>query len=220
MPLHANVDFDAHLEAALFLGMIGGWLFLLAVWALARWKRMPRLASGALGLGVLGTCVYLGLLVGFARFSKEKTLGRGVEKYFCELDCHLAYSVQDVELKKAFAASGTAPVTQEWDVTLRTRFDAATVAAWRPKDVPLTPSPHALEVVTDGGQRFQPVVVEGTPLRQPLKPGEAYTTRLVFQLPLTAKRPRLLVAEMGWPSPALIGSEDSPGHKQTYFSLE
>lgn len=219
MPLHANVDFDAHLEAALFLGMIGGWLLLLVVWALARWKRMPRLASGALGLGVVGTCVYFGLLVGFARFSKEKTLGRGVEKYFCELDCHIAYSVQGVESKKVFAAAGAAPVTQEWDVTLQTRFDETTTAPWRPNDVPLTPGPREVEAVTDDGRVFIPIV-QGTSLASPLKPGESYRTNLVFQLPVSAKRPRLLVAAGGWPSPILIGSENSPGHKQTYFSLE
>src|SRR5205085_12696077 len=96
MPLHANVDFPDHLEAALFLGMVGGWGFLFLVWLVAAWKQMPRLARAALWLGFAGTVVYVGLLYGFAWKSKDKTLARGVEKYFCELDCHLAYSVQGV----------------------------------------------------------------------------------------------------------------------------
>jgi hypothetical protein len=219
--MHANVDIDAHLQAALFLGMAGGWVFLLLVWFLAWWRMKPVMARWALRLGLFGTIVYFGLLAGYSAFSKEKTLGRGVEKYFCEWDCHLAYSVQGVEEKKSFFGSGTGPVTQEWDVSVRTRFDEKTISPRRPKDAPLSPSPRVVEVVTLDGRVYPPTSIQGTPLTQPLKPGDSYVTQLQFQLPPDVKRPRLLVEQdRGWPDRVAIGSELSAGHKKTYFSLE
>jgi len=219
MPLHANVDFPAHLEAALFLGMVGGWVFLFVVWVVAWWRRMPKLGRAAVWLGFLGTVLYVCLLYGFAWKSKEKTLARGVEKYFCELDCHLAYSVQGVEKPKAWKAEGGGPIERVWDVAVRTRFDETTISSRRGNG-PLTPNPRKIEIVGADGRIFIPVGTQGTGLMQPLQPGESYVTHLLFQLPPEVKEPRLLIRTDAWESQVLIGSEDSPGHRKTYFALE
>lgn len=44
-------------------------------------------------LGVTGA--YLAAMLIFSLASHEKVLARGAEKHFCEIDCHLAYSVTD-----------------------------------------------------------------------------------------------------------------------------
>ena len=220
MPLHANVDFPAHLEAALFLGMVAGWVFLFVVWLVASWKQMPRLAQAAVWLGFGGTVLYVCLLYGFAWKSKEQTLARGAEKYFCELDCHLAYSVVSVEQPKAWKAEGGGPIERLWDVAVRTRFDETTTSLRRPKDATLTPNPRTVELVSSDGRVFLPSGTQGPGLMQPLQPGESYVTHLLFQLPPEMKQPRLLIREKIWVSQVLIGSENSPGHRKTYLALE
>jgi hypothetical protein len=219
--MHANVDFDAHLEAVLLLGMVAGWAFLFVVWLAASWKQMPKLARAALWLGFGGTVLYVCLLYGFAWKSKEKTLARGVEKYFCELDCHLAYSVQGVEKLSTWKAEGSsAPIERVWDVALRTRFDETTISPRRPKDATLTPNPRAIELVSSDGRVFSLIGTQGAGLMQPLQPGESYVTHLLFQVPPEVKAPRLLLREQMWVSHVGIGSENSPGHRKTYFALE
>jgi len=221
IPLHANVDIDAHLEAVLLLGMVAGWVLLFIVWLVASWKQMPRLARAAVWLGFGGTVLYVCLLYGFAWKSKEKTLARGVEKYFCELDCHLAYSVVGVEKLKSWKAEGASvPIERVWDVTVRTRFDETTTSERRPKEATLTPNPRVIELVSKDGRVFLPLATQGTDLMQALQPGESYVTHLLFQLPPDIKEPRLLIREKMWESQVLIGSENSPGHRKTYFALE
>lgn len=220
MPLHANVDIPAHLSAALLLGLVGGWAVLLVVWFVAWWRRRSRVASTALWLGFLGTLVYAALLYGYAGRSMEKTLARGVEKHFCELDCHLAYAVVGVEQPRSYSASGAKAVQQEWKIKLRTRFDEKTIRPGRGNS-PLRPNPRLVEVVDRSGRRFRPLKdAAGAPLGTPLRPGESYVTELAFSLPLDIKEPRLLITETVWPSYIGIGSENSPGHRKTYFSLE
>jgi hypothetical protein len=52
-----------------------------------------------------------------------------------------------------------------------------------------------------------------------LRPGEAYETTVVFDVPTEARSPRLLVAYSGFPTVVLIGDESSVFHKKTYLGL-
>src|SRR5580698_1091750 len=97
--MYRNVNLDAHLAALLFLGTA----FLLLILMLAAlvlyffrrsWVRYPLAATGILSMA------YIGVLLGFSALSRERALVPGEEKYFCELDCHLAYSVQNVKRVK------------------------------------------------------------------------------------------------------------------------
>src|SRR4051812_34295266 len=222
MPIHTNVDFPAPLVAALFVGLVAGWIVLLTVWFVASWRQMPSLARWTMRLAVGGSILYLGLLYGFSWKSKEKTLARGAEKYFCELDCHLAYSVVDVQQPKAWTAEAggaSASIDRTWDITLRTRFDQSSISKTRGMGL-LTPNPRTVEVVGGDGKVFRPAGTRGADLMQPLKPGESYVTHLLFQLPTDVKEPRLLIREGVWMSQVGIGSENSPGHRKTYFQLQ
>jgi hypothetical protein len=70
--------------------------------------------------------IYFVLLLGFSLASREIILAVGEEKRFCEIDCHLAYSVQSV----TSPLPPTAPAGAiRYVVTLRTRFDETTIAS-------------------------------------------------------------------------------------------
>jgi hypothetical protein len=184
----------------------------------AAWAR--RLASA--GLGLAG--IYVLALVGFALASKEVTLARGGEKSFCEIDCHLAYSVTDVS--RGAAIPGATPLAGEfWIVRLRTRFDETTISARRGREIPLTPNPRRVEVIDAAGRGYSaaavgsPAAEVSTDLMTPLRPGESYTTTLVFDLPRDVREPRLLVREAVPEARFLIDNESSWRHRKTYFSL-
>jgi hypothetical protein len=88
-----------------------------------------RLAAG--GLAVAGG--YLALLLAFSFLGREETLRKGDRKYYCEIDCHLAYSLQEAPQTKALgvpphlvAAQGVFHVA-----TVKTWFDEKTIASFR-----------------------------------------------------------------------------------------
>jgi hypothetical protein len=69
------------------------------------------------------------------------------------------------------------------------------------------------------GAAYEPANISGMALLTPLKPGDSYTTQLVFDVPWKLENPRLLVTSEGWPERWLIGGEGSWGHGKTYFAL-
>lgn len=213
--MDANLDFPAHLVIPAFLGAVGMLALLLVAAGVCRRLRRPKLAKGALLAALGGVLLYGGVLLAVSLVSREKTLARGQEKYFCELDCHLAYSVAGVEVAPARAG---APGNR-YRVTLRTRFDETTIAPWRPRDAPLVGNPRRIVIVDGQGRAYPSVSVEGTPLQQPLKPGESYQTELAFDLPSGVERPRLLVSDTAGAMRLVVGSEISPLHARTYFDL-
>src|SRR5919206_1340397 len=108
--MNTNVNLEAAVGVLGFLGT--GFLLLLAALVvlvlLARGRRGA--ASGVL-VCALGLCIaYGGLLLLFSLASTEKVLARGAEKHFCEIDCHLAYSITDVWQTQSLGPPN-APVT-------------------------------------------------------------------------------------------------------------
>lgn len=208
----SNMNFPAPLAALGFLAGCGGLFFSFLAILAAFFVKRPRWALLICALVAFGALVYFGLLFGFALSSQEKVLARGQEKYFCEIDCHLAYSVVNVE---------TAPAGNDvvYRITLSTRFDETTISPRRPKDSPLNPSPRVVVLADSRGTQYFPQGLSGTGLVTPLKPGESYTTILTFAVPREAANLRLLVTSPGWPERLLIGDEQTPLHKETWFQL-
>jgi hypothetical protein len=206
----SNMNFPAPLAVVGFLAACGGLVFaagsVLVFW-FARKPRFARIAAIALGSG---TVVYLALLFGFSASSRETELARGQEKYFCEIDCHLAYSVVDVKMQPE----------GRYLITLRTRFDETTTSPSRPRDATLSPSPREVRVVDGAGHEYAPAATAGTPLLTPLKPADSYATQLEFNLTKDATGLRLLIKTAPqWPDYLVIGDENSWLHKKTYLSL-
>jgi hypothetical protein len=209
----SNMNFPAPLAVLGFLSACGG-LFVAIAAALIFWfARKPKLAritATAVGAGAL---IYFALLVGFSAGSHTVTLARGQEKYFCEIDCHLAYSIVDVKTQPDAASS-------HYVVSLRTRFDETTTSASRPKDATLTPSPREVRLIDGTGHEYAPVASAGTSLMTPLKPADSYTTQIEFRVPKDASGLRLLINTVAqWPDRVVIGDENSWLHKKTYFAL-
>jgi hypothetical protein len=209
-PLASNMNFPAPLAVLGFLAACGG-TFLALVSALIFWlARKPKFARLAAQAVAAGVVVYFSLLLGFSANSRATTVARGQEKYFCEIDCHLAYSVVDAQ----------AQPDGRLVITLRTRFDETTTSPSRPKDAPLTPSPREVRLIDAFGHEHTPLSTAGTPLSTPLKPADSYTTRLDFSLPQNISGLKLLINTIpAWPDKLVIGDENSLLHQKTYLAL-
>ncbi len=237
-------------QALAFLGTVGALLASAAVIAgatligeerLGRWITFGSgwifggrgLARKVLVAALVLVAGYSAALFGASFASHEWMLPPGEEKYFCEIDCHLAYSVVNVEKTKTFGARGSViPAQGEfYVVTVRTRFDEKTISPHRGNS-PLEPSPRVVAIVdeqgrhynisAEGQQALDAAQRSGTPLTTPLRPGESYTTKLVFDLPSGARNPRLLIespTNPKWLGRVLIGDEDSLFHKKVFLRL-
>lgn len=169
-----------------------------------------RLAALALLGSAAATAVYLVVLVGLSALSREQVAEPGEEKYFCEVDCHLAYSVVGVQ------SAGSRRI-----VTLRVRFDENTIASCRSRDVPLTPNRRRVRVVDANGRIHAPAATttRDLSLARPLRPGDSYLTRLVFELPASARDARLLITEANPATRLLLGHENSFLHRKTFLAV-
>ncbi len=166
----------------------------------------------------------------FSFTSSETVLARGQEKYFCELDCHLSYSILDGRQTKTL---GNGPNQSKADglyhiVTIKTRFDENTISSTRGNGT-LTPNSRVATIVDaqehtfspseNGAQALAQSENAGTPFTQVLRPGETYATKLVFDLHAEVANPTLLLNEGEWLTRFTIGHENSPLHRKTRFQL-
>ena len=209
--MHTDNNFPAALQVVTFLGSaaLAGMLTLVTVYGFVRRKEWAKKTLVVLGCAA---GIYFMLLFGFSLGSREITLARGEEKYFCEIDCHLAYSVADAK----WIQDGE---HRSLSVTLKTRFDPSTTSLHRPKDVPLTPSPREVALIDAAGHEYRAIASQGASLQQSLVPGEVYTTTFEFRVPQEASGLRLLITAPEGPVALLIGNEMSLGHKKTYLGL-
>jgi hypothetical protein len=208
----SNMNFPAPIAVMGFLAACGGLVLGALVIITAIFIKKTRLASLVAALVAAGAVVYLGLLLGFSLFSREKVLAHGQEKYFCEIDCHLAYSV--VEFMAVPAGDST-----RYTILLRTRFDENTISPRRAKDAPLLPNSRDLRVVDSQGRQYPITQSSGIPLTTSLIPGQFYTTELQFSAPNGVSNLRLLITSHDWPEHFLIGDELSPWHRKTWLAL-
>jgi hypothetical protein len=225
-----NVNLAAPIGAIALLA--AGVLFLIAVFVLVlslMTKRRTLTKLAAVFVAVIGAA-YLIALLGFSFASREELLARGSEKYFCEIDCHLAYSIIEVHDAKTIgegphqvAAAGIFRV-----VTIQTRFDENTIGRQR-GDALLYPNSRVVSLTDAGGTEYFPVVgaqqvldatqAAGTTMTIPLRPGERYSTVVVFDLPPDVQKPTLLIREGETLTHLVIGHENSPLHKKVKFLL-
>jgi len=214
----------------LFLGCVllaGCGILFAAFAALRRSKVFVAIGLGTTASVALG---YLILLLGFSLASKEKVLAPGGWKYFCEIDCHLAYTVTDVNVVSAIGPEMKQTVAHGEFVVVRVKtwFDRSTISPQR-GDGPLLPNSRKVVLVDDVGHRFsQSAEAEAalsllgspsTPLTESLRPGESYTTELAFDVPREVSGLRLLITENDPETRLVIGHENSLLHKKIYWGL-
>ena len=188
---------------ALGAGYVLALLLKRPVWA--RWIRRVELA----GLALYAVCFLSASLT-----SRTRELALGQEKHICEVDCHLAYAVTGARAVQEWngrAARGTFYV-----VTVHIRFDSATIAPWRSRDLALSPNGRTIALVDGQGRRY---AADPDPLRRPLLPGQAYTAEFVFDLPAGATDPRLVLTSGDWPTRLMIGHENAFLHGKLLFRV-
>jgi hypothetical protein len=84
-------------------------------------------------------------------------------------------------------------------------------------------------LVSDDGRNYSPSPtgqaaleasqIAGTPITNSLRPGETYTSTVVFDVPADVKNPTLLIQESLLLTRFVIGHENSLFHKRTRFQL-
>lgn len=210
----------AFLGTAAFLVAAGLTLAIL----LSRRSRFAALRVAMVAAGMGGA--YLAALAGFSLASRERVVEPGDAMHFCEVDCRLAYSV--VGSRRLEAIGAARAMRGAWEVvTLRVSLDPAAPSP-DGSATPVTPRPRAPRLVA-GGRLVAPsaegslalAAVEGAqpPLTRPLRPGESYTTSLVFDVPAGAADPVLRFTGSSLLARLLIGHEDSLLHARTAFRL-
>ena len=153
-----------------------------------------------------------------------------VARHFCEIDCHLAYSVAGVRETKTLG-EGPNQITSAGVfrvITIKTRFDENTISAHRGNSL-LYPNSRVVTVSDELGNEYWPSSAahtaldktheSGTAMSIPLRPGETYSTVLVFDLPADIKSPTLLIREGEFVTHLVIGHENSPLHKKMRFRI-
>jgi len=228
--MYTNVNLLAPAGALLFLGT-AFLLFLIGlVFVYSVIRKRVGLTKISLVSMVAIAGLYLVVLLIFSFASSERVLARGQEKHFCEIDCHLAYSIADEHDTKTLGnapnqakAAGTFRV-----VTIQTRFDETTTNLNRGNGL-LYPNSRVVTVVDANGKKYSPSPegqrllessqAAGTPMTTPLRPSETYTTTYVFDLPSDISNPTLLIHEGEWVTYFVIGHENSPLHKTTRFQI-
>ncbi|HEV2130692.1 MAG TPA: hypothetical protein VGR27_06295 [Longimicrobiaceae bacterium] len=230
--VYFNFQGSAILSVLAFLGTVFTLLAAGAALVFLLVTRRRRSARWVLR-GALSTVLLYGVvLIAFSLGSREQMLAPQEEKYFCEIDCHLAYSVEEVLRRPTL---GDPPQQSSargiyYVVGMKVRFDRETTSP-DGGGAPLRPNPRSVAVVDATGRRYAPshegeralaltASGIGVPLTRPLRPGESYRSVLVFDLPPDIRDPRLLITEAGWETRLLIGHENSFLHRKTSFLLE
>jgi hypothetical protein len=164
--------------------------------------------------------VYLTAMLIFSLASREHVLARGQEKYFCELDCHLAYSMVNITQAKTFGDTANQLTAQRpfTIVTIKTRFDEKTTGPPRGNGL-LYPNGRTVFLIDQQGQRYVPVSRAGTPLTNPVRAGESHTTEIAFELPANAQPASILINEDARETLFVIDHENSLLHKKTRFQV-
>lgn len=224
VPPYAPIVTLAFLGAALLLAAtLAGALF-------GALSKRTRLAVGSACAAAVVAGVYALVWGSAVLASHEEILAPGETKVFCEIDCHLAYSVSRVERMTSLGAAGPAPASGSFlVVTVKTWFDPSTISPRRPLDVPLWPSPRDIYLRDRNCERYHPLPSAAatlaaagrtnTPITEPLRPGESYETILVFDVAADAPEPRLFIGNIPAESAFLIGHESAPFAKKAWFSL-
>src|SRR5262245_27939644 len=228
--MYTNVNLAAPVGVVLLFGA-GLLVFMLTLvfFYVLLTKRIILIGSALLAFLVFVFGYHTTLFV-FSILSKTQVLTHGEEKHFCEVDCHLAYSIVDVTRMKTIGvapehitAAGTFYV-----IRVRTRFDGTTISPTR-GDGELYPNPRKLVIVDANGREYLPSAqatetfarngLRSTEISTPLRPSESYTTTFVFDLPTNSSHPTLRIQQDEWITRLIIGHENSPAHKQIYFQI-
>jgi hypothetical protein len=200
----------------LFLASVVGGLGALTLLGYAVVRRRRRLARSVLLASLLWVVVYGALLIGTSLVTPQQILAEGQERCFDEMCFSITQAVTQPTL-----GTGTQPRGTFYVVTMQLR-NASRRVAQKPD--------HPTFFLDDAqGKHYLPSPSGQQAFgQQPtwetrLQPGETQARLLVFDAPaslqLQTPQPRLGITEGSWPTPLIIGDENSPWHQQTVIRL-
>jgi hypothetical protein len=221
----------APIVVLLFLGalFVTGASILVLLYGAARRSKLAARSGG--GAALLIVACYVLLLCGVSLASSERVLPVGGWKYFCEIDCHIGYSVSGVRTTSSIGSEMQPMAAQGQFVIVRLKvwFDEHTISPHR-GDGPLTPNARRVVLVDSNGRTYEQspeaesvltrASGEQMSLRQALRPGQSFTKELVFDVPRDATGLRLLITEDDPETHLIIGHENSLLHKKIYLGLD
>lgn len=153
----AETPHYSHFVAPLFLGSAIVIFVCVIVGSVAAFRKAGRVTKFTAAGAALMVIGYSVLLFGVALASGDKTLPLGSRKYFCELDCHIAYSIESTQGASTLGPESK-PITAQGRfvvVRLKTWFDEKSIAPFRGNG-PLAPNPRVVFLVDDRGCSYQP----------------------------------------------------------------
>jgi hypothetical protein len=170
--------------------------------------RIARLTAVS-GASVFG--LYAALLLTMSVSSRTTTLPPGQLKFFCEIDCHVAFDLSSEPVRAGDTVR----------LTLRERFRRETISDRR-GDAPLSPGTRIIALVSESGEMFAPIEMrplDSAPLFSPMRPGEIHRAELRFAVPSDVVLRGLLVETSEPFAKLLIGHERSPLHGKVLLDL-
>ena len=220
----------APIVVLMFLGtilLIGISLLVFLYGAIRHSAFIARLGIGAVAVVIASYCLML-TSVSFA--SSEEVLPAGGWKYFCEIDCHIAYSVIGAQTVTILRSTTIfLPQGQFVLVRVKTWFDEHSISEHRGNG-PLRPNARKVFLVDGAGHKYEPALEahaamttiygDSTPLTHALRPGESYTTDFVFDVPKGDTGLKLLITEDDPETRLVIGHENSLLHKKIYLGIQ
>jgi hypothetical protein len=162
----------APFAALAFLGTAALLFVLVLAAAAAAALHKGRLAKISGAAACVAALAYGVVLLAVSAASRNHTLKIGGRKYFCEIDCHLAYRVA------GFTSSPEGGLVRR-TVSLQVWFDPKTTAPWR-GNAPLRPNPRTAFLLDGRGRRYAAPAEALRVLARPLRPGESATASLDF----------------------------------------
>lgn len=205
----------ASLQTLALLAVVVGVVATLGATVILAMMRRGRLARRALGTAGVLTVGYLGTLFAVGATSDEHLLPAGGAKAFCEVDCHVVYSVTAVTRETDTRETDTVAVT------VREAYDGATRGA-REDSAAVRPGTRRFALVDTDGRRWPAYghqSLGGDTLFAPLRPGEFRAAAVLFVVPDSVTPRALLVEDDSPVSRLLVGHERSPLHRKTLLSL-
>jgi len=213
-----------------FLGTVGLLILCVCVTLIGLLRKSRTVALGGIAAGMVILAGYVSMLLGLSWLSRDVEIPPGAWKYFCEIDCHIAYAIGGMQVATSVgpemqpvSANGRFAIVQ-----VKTWFDPTTISSRR-GDAPLTPNGRAMTLLDDRGRRFVPSAksesvlaaasLPSVPLRTALRPGDSYRSYVVFEIPDDAKGLKLLLTSSEEEGALIWGHENSPWHRKAYFRL-
>jgi hypothetical protein len=206
----SNLNFPAPLSVLGFLAAFAG-LFLAVASVLIFWlARKPKFARiSAIAAGAAAVVFFI-LRLSFSVASGETALAYGREKYFCEIDCHLAYSDLEAHTRPDVC----------FVITVRNRFDETATSRTRPK-MPRWLRPRvkrASSTAPDARTLPSPAPALRCALRAGPPAPTPHNSNSISRKNATGLR--LLITTLPqWPDKLVIGDENSWLRQKTYLAL-